>query len=621
MSLHVPTLLLTASATVALLGVLFLVVARAGRSASALTWFGLAYLLAAVAILLIGARGALPGRLSIDIGNALLLLGYGLILAGAAVFTGRRIPRWVVPAGPLLWLAACQAPAFYASLDARVALATALLAGYCLAAAVVLARRGEPVLSTRWIAVALLGLHGASYAVRLPLTWITSIAAGPEGLPSGTWFAFLSLEALLHFVGLAFAFLAMERERAEAATRESLLAARDAAARASEAKSRFLARMTHELRTPLNGVLGIAQNLARDPRLSEDQRQQVATLERAGQHLLDVANDVLHLATVEAGKLQLRETPIAPGPFVEGCLALVRPAAEGRRIALSAEVPGDLPPAVRGDATRLRQILLNLLGNAVRHTPAGGQVRLRLRRAQEEGWLRFEVLDTGPGIPAERRGELFREFGRIEPAAENEFGSGGLGLAISAALASAMGGRIGCEAGEGGRGSLFWLELPLPACPPAERGEGPPSAPQAEEPREAPPPASRPRQRVLVVDDIAPNRLVARILLESAGHEVVLASGGAEAVAAAAEGHFDVILMDVHMPCMDGVEATRRIRAAEGGGPRARIYAVTADTAPEQFERCRAAGMDGRLLKPIDREGLLALVEGRRCPSPTEAGR
>ncbi|MFN3447734.1 MAG: hybrid sensor histidine kinase/response regulator [Roseococcus sp.] len=603
MSIDVPTLLLTSSATAALLGLLFLAVGKAGPSAAALRRFGIACLLAGLGVLLLAARGAIPDRLSIDVANALVLLSYGLVLSAARASAGRATPLWALLAGPLLWLAACQVPAFYASLNARVALVATLLAAYCFAAALALGRGAERPLSSRWIAVVLLAVHGAIYAVRLPLTLVAPVPGVGSALPSGPWFGLLTLESLLHLVGLAFAFLAMERERAEALTRESLLAARDAAADASEAKSRFLARMTHELRTPLNSVLGIAQSLVRDDRLSEEQRQQVVTLERAGQHLLDVANDVLHLATVEAGKLQLREGPIALAAFVESCLALGRPAALGKRVALSAEVAEDLPPAVRGDATRLRQILLNLLANAAKHTPEGGQVRLRLRRAAEDGWLRFEVLDNGPGVPPEKRSELFREFGRIEPSAENEFGSGGLGLAISAALASAMRGRIGCEAGEEGRGSRFWLELNLPECPLPGDAEG----------REAEAPAPGPRRRVLVVDDLAPNRLVARILLESAGHEVVLASGGAEAVAAAARGGLDVILMDIHMPGMDGVEATRRIREAEGRGPRARIYAVTADTAPEQLERCRAAGMDGHLLKPIDRQALLALVEGREA--------
>jgi signal transduction histidine kinase/ActR/RegA family two-component response regulator len=597
--LDVPTLFVATSATAALLGVLFLVLGRQKGRVPGLTRFGVAHVLGAVAIILAGARGALPNPLSIDVANALLICCYGLIWSTMRAFGGRRTPLGLVLVGGAVWLLACQVPAFYTSLSARVALSATLLAIYCFAAAAELRRNQPAPLAARWIAVVLLAVHGAIYAVRGPLAFAWPMPGGGFALPSGPWFELLTLECLLHMVGMAFAVLAMAKERAEALSRQSLVTARDAAAQAGEVKSRFLARMSHELRTPLNSVLGLAQVLARDPRLAADQREQAETLERAGRHLLAVANDVLDLAAVEAGKLQLRAGPVPLPALIEGCASLVRPQAAAKGIALRHELAPGTPAAVLGDATRLRQMVLNLLSNAVKFTPEGGEVGLRALRAAPAGALRIEISDTGPGIPPERRDLLFRDFSRLEAAPGQEFGGAGLGLAISAALARAMGGSIGCDTGPGGRGSLFWIELPL------EEAAGP--LPPPEPPPEAAP--ARPRRRVLVVDDVTPNRLVARVLLERAGHAVELAADGAEAVAALRRGGFDLVLMDVHMPGMDGLEATRRIRALEGAGRRVPIIALTADALGDQIEQCLAAGMDGHLTKPLDRAALLALVD------------
>jgi signal transduction histidine kinase/CheY-like chemotaxis protein len=606
--LDVPTLFVATSATAALIGLLFVVLGRKGSRPAGLTRFGVAHLLGAVGIVLAGARGVVPNLVSIDLANALLMSAYGLIWSTMRAFGGRGTARAMVMAGAAVWLAACQVPEFYDSLGARVALSAAILAVYSFASAAELCRAQPVPLAARWIAVALLAVHGAIYAVRGPLVLAWPMPTGGTALPSGPWFALLTLESLLHMVGLAFALLAMAKERAEAQSRQSLVAARDAATGAAEAKSRFLARMSHELRTPLNSVLGLAQVLARDPRLAADQQEQAATLERAGRHLLAIANDILDLAAVEAGKLQLRRGPVPVAAFAEGCISLVQPQAEAKRITLRQELAPDAPAAVLGDATRLRQMVLNLLSNAVKFTPEGGEVRLRLTRGTG---LRVEVSDTGPGIPPDRRALLFSDFARLEPSPGQEFGGAGLGLSISAALARAMGGAIGCETGPGGRGSLFWIELPLEetaeAEPPAERPVPPPQA------------GGRPRRHVLVVDDVAPNRMVARALLEGAGHAVDLATGGAEAVEAVRHGAFDLVLMDVHMPGMDGLEATRRIRALDGPGRRVRIIALTADALRDGVDACLAAGMDGHLAKPLDRATLLAVVEGVGAPAPAPA--
>jgi signal transduction histidine kinase/CheY-like chemotaxis protein len=377
---------------------------------------------------------------------------------------------------------------------------------------------------------------------------------------------------------------------------EELAAARDAAASAAEAKSAFLARMSHELRTPLNAILGFAQILLRDETIVGERREQIETLHGAAGHLLALVNGLLDLSKIEAGRLELEPRPMVLAELLNSCADLLGPEAARKAIALRRGFEDTLPREVMADPTRLRQLVLNLLSNAVKFTPPGGLVAIRARLTEPGGLVRVEVQDTGPGLSADQRARLFEDFVQVTPTLEP---GTGLGLAISARLASLMGGRIGCDS-EPGRGALFWIELPLPAAtdsPPA--GE---PAPQAV----LPPIAAR----VLVVDDVLANRLVAKAMLAPAGHEVRLASDGQEAVGLATAEIFDVILMDVQMSGMDGLEATRRIRALPGRAGRVPIVAVTASAMPEQIAACREAGMHSHLAKPIDRATLLALVAG-----------
>jgi CheY-like chemotaxis protein len=387
---------------------------------------------------------------------------------------------------------------------------------------------------------------------------------------------------------------------------EELAAARDAAAAAGEAKSQFLARMSHELRTPLNGVLGFAQVLLRDPDLTAQQREQVVTLHDAGRHLLELVNGLLDLSKIEAGRLDLNLHDMPVRPLLEGCAGLLAPEVDRKRLTLALEIAEGTPPAVEADPTRLRQMLLNLLSNAVKFTPAGGRVDLRAA-PMAGGGLRLEVQDTGPGVPPDKRHLLFEDFTQLFPVAGQDGAGTGLGLAISARLAAAMGGRIGCESAPG-QGALFWVELPLrevplPAAAPQASGAG--GAALAQSAQRAPGGRSL---RVLVADDVAANRMVARAMLVAAGHRVDSAADGAEALAAVERDDYDVVLMDVQMPVMDGLEATRRIRALSMPKRRVPVLAVTASALPEQVEACRAAGMDGHLAKPIDRESLLGAV-------------
>ena len=392
---------------------------------------------------------------------------------------------------------------------------------------------------------------------------------------------------------------------------QDLAAARDAAAAAGEAKSRFLARVSHELRTPLNGVLGFAQVLLQDPRLEPEQREQVKTLHEAGRHLLDLVNGLLDISKIEAGRLDLAPRPVALRPLLDGCATLLAPEVARKALSFHLDVDPALPEAAELDPTRLRQLLLNLLSNAVKFTPNGGRVEFRLR-SEPGDMLRIEVQDTGPGVPADKRHLLFEDFVQLEPNGAADAQGTGLGLAISARLVALMEGRIGCEDPPGG-GALFWIEIPLRA---AEL----PAAAALAEPTAAPALPVGPL-RILVVDDVAANRQIAQAMLRSAGHVVEVAEDGVSALLALTQGTFDAVLMDLQMPTMDGFEATRRIRALPPPGCDVPVIALTASALPDQIEATRRAGMDAHLAKPLDRNALLlalANLPDRRAAAAAE---
>jgi signal transduction histidine kinase/CheY-like chemotaxis protein/HPt (histidine-containing phosphotransfer) domain-containing protein len=393
-------------------------------------------------------------------------------------------------------------------------------------------------------------------------------------------------------------------------TIDDLAAARDAAAAAGEAKSQFLARMSHELRTPLNSILGFAQVLLNDPRITSDQKEQLQTLHDAARHLLDLVNGLLDLSKIAAGRLEMRPAPTELQPLLERCVTLMGPEIVRKGQRFHMDVRLGTPPAVMADPTRLRQLLLNLLSNAVKFTPSNGEIWLRAAPLEGCG-IRLEVQDSGPGVPAEKQHLLFQDFVQLgDASAAGEAATGtGLGLAIASQLAALMNGTIGCSTPPEG-GALFWVELPLPA---AEL-QRPALAPANAAPHSAglPPPARAAAQetplRILVVDDVAANRLVARAMLSSAGHHVALVEDGSAAVAAVQAEQFDLVLMDLQMPVMDGLEATRHIRVLPPPRGLVPIIAVTASVLPEQVAACQAAGMNAHLSKPIDRESLLRMV-------------
>jgi CheY-like chemotaxis protein len=324
----------------------------------------------------------------------------------------------------------------------------------------------------------------------------------------------------------------------------------------------------------------------------------------AGQSLLGTINAVLDMSQIEADQMELRPAEIELPGLVCTCLDVVRPAAEAKNLTLA--LAPSAPLRLFADPTRLRQVLINLLGNAVKFTPAGA-VEVRLRQIEGGAGIRLEVADTGPGIWVEHRDKLFETFERLNAEAVSGIEGTGLGLAIAARLVKLMGGRIGYADNLGG-GSVFWLELPSGADASAAVGAPVPSTV-----------AGRPRLRVLVVDDEALNRNIAREFLSIAGHAVICVDNGAAAVEAAAAEDFDVILMDVRMPGMNGLEATRLIHALPAPRGTVRVIAVTAQAFAQQIEICRQAGMDGHVSKPFKQAVLLAALANRTTtPGGTE---
>ena len=388
-----------------------------------------------------------------------------------------------------------------------------------------------------------------------------------------------------------------ERKRAEDALRASearLVIEKDRAEQASRAKSEFLASMSHEIRTPMNGIIGFT-TLLLEGEVTQQQRHQLTLLQESGTALLAIINDILDYSKIEAGKLDLEAIPLSLAALVDGAVSIVRAEAEAKGLALQATLAPELPGWVRGDPVRLRQILLNLLTNAIKFTEAGS-VRIQVGiEPGDAGLVRFGVADTGIGIRADRQAQLFQDFYQVDRSTTRRYGGTGLGLAIAKRLAAAMGGTIGV-ASVVGKGSVFWFTAHLPMVETAAATAGPADRPNIQ-----------PR-RILVAEDVPANQMILRGLLEIDGHSVTIAENGAEAVAAARAGGFDLVLMDMQMPVMDGIDATCAIRRFDSPVAEIPIVAVTANAMAEDVDRCRAVGMNDHLAKPIELEALRRAV-------------
>lgn len=382
-------------------------------------------------------------------------------------------------------------------------------------------------------------------------------------------------------------------------------AARDAADRATAAKANLLAHVSHELRTPLTSLLRLADALQREAGLGATQRHQAGLVGATARHLLSLANEVLDLAAMEAESLTLNLAPAAPAAILQEALAMVQPLAEAKQVRLSFSEEG-LPPCIEVDAMRLRQMVLNLLSNAVKFSPDGSAVRLTAQASGDT--LRFAVQDEGRGIPQAQRAQLFLDFTRLDPSQPD---GTGLGLSITARLAQLMGGRITCLDANPPPGACFEVELPMKLAEPAE-----------------PLPEPQPMRalRLLAVDDAPSNLAVLRAMLAQCDLELETVTEGRAALEAveiaAREGRpFDVVLMDVMMPGMDGKETTRRLRAMPGTLGRMPVIAVTASAFPDDLAETRAAGMDSHVIKPVDRALLMQAITqavSRPPPRPSE---
>ncbi len=380
--------------------------------------------------------------------------------------------------------------------------------------------------------------------------------------------------------------------------------ATEAADAANRSKSEFLARMSHEIRTPMNGVLGMTELLLGTP-LSDAQRASISTIQSSAEALLRIINDILDFTKIEAGKLELEEVPFDPGAAVRSALELLPELAARKGVALRWTIDPSVPSYVRGDEVRLRQIVNNLVGNALKFTSRGSvDVRLTaLEIAEDEVSLRLAVQDTGIGIPEEVRTKVFEAFAQADGSTTRRYGGTGLGLAIVRQIAARMGGTVTLQS-EVGVGSTFTVDVRL------ARHTGP--APDAKQAQHGIGPAHALDLEVLVAEDNPINISVIVGMLERLGCRPHVATDGREAVAMAGSGDFDAILMDWQMPTLDGLEATREIRAAERrtGRKRTHIIAVTANAMHGDRERCRAAGADGFVSKPFTIAQLVAALRG-----------
>jgi PAS domain S-box-containing protein len=388
--------------------------------------------------------------------------------------------------------------------------------------------------------------------------------------------------------------------------------AKEAAEAANQTKSEFLANMSHEVRTPMHGIIGIA-DLLLTTKLEDRQRGYTRMLRQAATDLLAIINDILDISKLESGRFTLEIIDLDLQKVVRECLDFLGPKASKQGLALDCVIDEQARGPLRGDPTRIRQVLLNLIGNAIKFTEDGGvTVRVSVLEKLAEGMrLRVEVIDTGIGIAAEDQARLFQKFSQGDESITRRFGGTGLGLALTKQLVEAMGGEIGVES-QPGQGSCFWFTLKVAV------GDRAAALDQRAEQDEDRQPGSG--KRILLAEDVVVNQVIAVDLLKGAGYQVDVVQDGQEAVAAVRGNDYDLVLMDLHMPGVDGFEAARHIRRLPGSKSGIPIVALSADAMSGVREQCLAVGIDDFLTKPFDIETLFATVERWTAGVAQESG-
>jgi len=476
--------------------------------------------------------------------------------------------------------------------------------------------------------------RGASIAAQLGHSWVYVVDAGLSAI--GLLVAYdlhrspLAPLALLPLLGLVAMFARERRERLESLleVNDAYRIARDEAIESSKMKSAFLANVSHEIRTPMNGVVGMNELLLETP-LDDEQRAYAAQVSRSSEHMLAIINDILDISTIETGHLELDVVEFDLREVIEQACAPALLEARAKDVPFSVEIAARLPERVRGDPSRLRQALMNVVSNAVKFTSVGS-VSVRLRPTGDGDTLRFEVADTGIGVDPQVLDRMFEPFTQADVSTTRVYGGNGLGLAISKELVELMGGSIGAHS-EPGVGSRFWIELALApasgtlgavaeedvAGPTITRIEPTPNTTGGADDGAARP--ERLGALVLIVEDSPVNRIVACRVLQRAGFRVQLVEDASAALEALDAQRFAAVLMDCQMPGMDGYEATRELRRRERGGPsHTPVIAMTAHAMAGDREHCLEAGMDDYVTKPVRPRILVEVV--RRWIEPDATG-
>lgn len=443
-----------------------------------------------------------------------------------------------------------------------------------------------------------------SFFMCLPLLYATILVydgAFYQALGAGIFLYYLML------MKLGFSLYGSAKETIE--QRHALAVARDEAEEASKSKSNFLATMSHEVRTPLNGILGMA-NLLRDTRLDGKQASYLDTIRYSGETLLTMLNDILDYSKMEAGKFEIEKIDFDLNKLVKSVADIMRSRAEEKSVRVKVDFEITVPEYINCDPTRLRQVLLNLLSNGIKFTDKG-IVTINVKNVHEEGQeavLRFEVVDTGIGIPESAKQKLFKEFTQVDSSTSRKYGGTGLGLSICQQIVGLLDGTIGVDSVEG-EGSTFWFEVPVGVVDYYEY------AFNAEEEEQKTPVLET--LQILLVDDNEINLQVGHDILKKYGHDIFMARNGQEAIDAAKEAAFDVILMDMQMPVMNGLEAAKAITNLPGAASQAPIIALTANSMAENADECVAAGMVDHVSKPFDPADLIRTI-ARHCPDKVQ---